>query len=107
MQIEFHNNNQFILKTVSFLNYTSNLGKVRGNILKIFWFASLKSLGNTDCLYNKRACPQTMFLRLRRQRCQIKRITGLPRTWGRERERELKIKIRGGGGHLQRTGRPN
>jgi hypothetical protein len=52
---------------------------------------------------------QTMFkiLRLRRQRCQIKRITGLPKTWGqererkrereRERERELKIKIRGGG----------
>ncbi len=41
-------------------------------------------------LYNKRACPQTMFkiLRLRRQHCQIKRITGLPKTWGRERERE-------------------
>jgi hypothetical protein len=25
------------------------------------------------------------------------RITGLPKTWGREREREMKIKIRGGG----------
>ena len=41
-------------------------------------------------LYNKRACPQTMFkiLRLRRQHCQIKGITGLPKTWGQERERE-------------------
>ncbi len=38
-------------------------------------------------LYNKRACPQTMFkiLCLWRQRCQIKRITGLPKTWGQER----------------------
>jgi hypothetical protein len=57
---------------------------------------------NLPDLYDKRACPQTMFkiLHLRRQRCQIKRITGLPKTWGREREREreMKIKIRGGGG---------
>jgi hypothetical protein len=53
-------------------------------------------------LHNKRASPQTMFkiLRLQRQRCQSKRITGLPNTWGQERDRkgdrELKIKIRGG-----------
>ncbi len=38
----------------------------------------------------------------------LKRITGLPKTWGQGREKELKIKIRGGGGgHLQRTGRSN
>ncbi len=52
-------------------------------------------------LYNKRACPQTMFkiLRLWRQRCQIKRITGLPKTWGWERGRaENKNPRRGGGG---------
>jgi hypothetical protein len=54
-------------------------------------------------LYNKRACPQTMFkiLRLRRQPCQIKRITGLPKTWGQEREKERKRaenKNPGGGG---------
>jgi hypothetical protein len=28
------------------------------------------------------------ILCLRRQHCQIRRITGLPKTWGRERERE-------------------
>jgi hypothetical protein len=28
------------------------------------------------------------ILHLQRQHCQIKRITGLPKTWGRERERE-------------------
>jgi hypothetical protein len=52
-------------------------------------------------LNNKRACPQTMFkiLRLRRQRCQIKRITGLPKTWGQEREKErAENKNPGGGG---------
>ena len=38
------------------------------------------------------------ILRLPRKRCQIKRITGLPKTWGQESERELKIKIRGAGG---------
>ncbi len=56
-------------------------------------------------LYNKRACPHTMFtiLHLRKQHCQIKRITGLPKPWGRERkkERELKIKIWGGGGDTE------
>ncbi len=60
-------------------------------------------------LNNKRACPQKMFkiLRLRKQCCQIKRITGLPKTWGHERELKIKIMGRagGGGGHLQRTGR--
>ena len=47
--------------------------------------------GQTN-LYNKRACPQTMFkiLCLRRQHCQIKRITGLPKTWEQERERETR-----------------
>jgi hypothetical protein len=35
------------------------------------------------------------IIRLWRQPCHIKRITGLPKTWGQERERELKIKIRG------------
>ncbi len=51
-------------------------------------------------LYNKRACSQTMLkmLRLRRQHCQIKRITGLQKTFWQERERELEIKIRGWGG---------
>ncbi len=48
-------------------------------------------------LYNKRACPQTMvktmfkILRLHSQRCPItklRRITGLPKTWGQERERK-------------------
>jgi hypothetical protein len=40
-------------------------------------------------LYNKRACSQTMFkiLRLRRQHCQIKRKTGLQKTFWQERER--------------------
>ncbi len=54
---------------------------------------------NVYYLYNKRVCPQTMFkiLRLRRQRCQIKRITGLPNTWGRERDR-AENKNQGGGG---------
>jgi hypothetical protein len=49
---------------------------------------NIKTIKLASCLlfsylYNKRACPQTMFkiLRLRRQHCQIKRITGLPKTW--------------------------
>ncbi len=42
------------------------------------------------------------ILRLRRQRYQIKRITGLPKTWGRDRERERaenKNPEGGGGGY--------
>ncbi len=48
-------------------------------------------------------CPQTMFkiLRLKRQRCQIKRITGLPKTWGLERPEN---KNPGGGGTLATHG---
>jgi hypothetical protein len=68
--------------------------KTTYNFCKQSFFSKYETIDNL--LYNKRACPQTMFkiLRLRRQRCQIKRITGLPKTW--RRERELKIKIGGG-----------
>jgi hypothetical protein len=60
-------------------------------------------------LNNKRACPQTMFkiVRLRRQCCQIKEDRrGCQKHGGNERER-AENKNPGGGGHLQRTGRPN
>jgi hypothetical protein len=66
----------------------------------VMTFFDLTYMGVSHLLYNKRACPQTMFkiLRLRRQHCQINRITGLPKTWGQERERaENKNPERGGG----------
>jgi hypothetical protein len=59
-----------------------------------------------DNLYNKRACPQTMFkiLRLRRQHYQIRGITGLPKTWGQERVENQNPQGPGGGGTLATHG---
>jgi hypothetical protein len=72
--------------------FENNCASMHWNLVKVI----------TD-LYNKRACSQTMFkiLRLRRQCCQIKRKTGLPKTWGQERAENKNL---GGGGTLAKHG---
>jgi hypothetical protein len=69
-------------------------------------FVIPKILGTTANLYNKRACPQTMFkiLRLLRQCCQIKEDNRVAKNMGaRERER-AENKNPGGGGELATHG---